>query len=548
MIRIPTKNFPRPCLGTLTLAMLVALFVVLADNRLFWHHFAARLGLDSFEHWKFLLSVGLAFVLLLHIFFVLLSFRPIFKPFLIVLLLTAAAVSYFSDNFGVIIDRSMIHNILETDLAEASELLTVALCGHLLLFGVLPASLVALTRVRARSGKREFLTRVGAVLAGLVLLLILGLTSYKQIVLFGRENRDLQSFLNPVYPIYSLQRVVGKKYFTRAEEPLRTVAPDAARTAVGSRTVVVLVLGETARANEFAFNGYARDTNPQLAGRGVVNFTDVQACGTATAESLPCLFSSLERKNFNRDKAARQENVLDILQRTGVTVLWRDNDSGSKGVADRVGYEDLSRRTDDDLCTPDNCFDEILLRDLDRRLAETSGDTLVVLHMKGSHGPSYYKRTPPAFKIFSPECTMNNIQDCPQQSIVNAYDNTIIYTDHVLAKLIDLLRAQNFAAAMLYVSDHGESLGENGLYLHGLPYAMAPDEQKHVPMIFWASDPFLNQKAIAIDALAARRQDPYSHDFIFHSLLGMFDVSSQVYQPELDIFAFRKNTRLAALP
>jgi lipid A ethanolaminephosphotransferase len=361
--------------------------------------------------------------------------------------------------------------------------------------------------------------------------------SYKQFVLFGRENRDLQVYLNPSYPIYSLERVIAKKYVAHAGEPLHAVATDAVRPDCAPRSVVVLVLGETARAREFAFNGYQRDTNPQLARRKVIDFPNVKACGTSTAESLPCIFSSLERENYNRDKAGRQENLLDILQRVGVTVLWRDNNSGSKGVADRVGFEDLSRRTDTDLCASGNCFDEILLRDLDRRLAETTGDMLIVLHMKGSHGPSYYKRTPPAFKVFSPECTKDNIQDCPQQTIVNAYDNTIVYTDHVLAKLIDLLRAQTFATAMLYVSDHGESLGENGLYLHGLPYALAPDEQKQVPMIFWASDNFIKQKNLVVDALDARRKAPYSHDNIFHSVLGLFDVSSKVYRPELNIFA-----------
>jgi lipid A ethanolaminephosphotransferase len=363
------------------------------------------------------------------------------------------------------------------------------------------------------------------------------MTHYKQFVLFGRENRDLQMFLNPSYPSYAMQKVLRKTYFARAEEPLRVVAADAVRKPQGSRTVVVLAIGETARAREFAFNGYGRDTNPRLALRNVVNFPDVQACGTSTAESLPCIFSSLDREDYSRDKAARQENLLDILQRVGVTVLWQDNNSGSKGVAERIAYEDLSRQSDAELCAGDNCFDEILLRDIDRRLAQSTDDMLIVLHMKGSHGPSYYKRTPAAFKTFLPECTQDNLQDCPQQTLVNAYDNTIVYTDYVLAKLIDLLRAQDFATAMLYVSDHGESLGENGLYLHGLPYALAPDEQKQVPMIFWASDDFIAQKSLDVGALAARRTGPYSHDVVFHSIFGFFDIKSEIYRSDLDIFS-----------
>jgi lipid A ethanolaminephosphotransferase len=304
---------------------------------------------------------------------------------------------------------------------------------------------------------------------------------------------------------------------------------------------MVLVVGETARAQQFAFNGYRRDTNPRLATRGVINFENAQACGTSTAQSLPCIFSNLVRKNYNRHKAGRQENLLDILQRVGIKVLWLDNDSGSKGVADRVAYEDLSKQTDSGLCASGNCFDEVLLRDLDQRLAKTSEDMLIVLHMKGSHGPSYYKRTPPDFKVFAPECTMDNIQDCSRETIVNAYDNTIIYTDYFLAELVDLLRARNFATAMLFVSDHGESLGENGLYLHGLPYALAPEEQTHVPLIFWASERFVRQKTLNIETLKDHRGAPYSHDHIFHSILGSFNVRSETYRPDFDIFAACRN-------
>ncbi len=536
-----TGKFRRPCVSTTVAALSVALFIVLVDNRLFWRTFTTRLGMSSWDHWAFVLAVGVVFTLLLNILISLFAFRPVFKPFLIVLLLAAATISYFSDTFGVVIDKPMIHNVLETDVNEASELLTWSLFQHLLWFGAVPAALVGLTRIRSGFRTRELLVRCGVVLGSLALLLGAGMMQYKQFVLFGRGNRDLQVYLNPSYPIYSLQKVLRKKYLAPAEEPLRVVAPDAVRSKTGPRTVVVLALGETARAREFSFNGYERDTNPQLATRDVINFTQVQACGTSTAESLPCIFSALGQEDFSRDKAARQENLLDILQRVGVTVLWRDNNSGSKGIADRIAYEDLSRQSDTELCRDDNCFDEILLRDLDRRLADTTGDMLIVLHMKGSHGPSYYKRTPAAYKVFTPECTLDNIQDCPQQTIVNAYDNTIVYTDHVLAKLIDLLRSQDFATAMLYVSDHGESLGENGLYLHGLPYSLAPAEQKQVPMVFWASDYFLAQKSLDIEALDAHRTAPYSHDVIFHSMFGLFDIDSDLYRQDLDMFSACRN-------
>jgi lipid A ethanolaminephosphotransferase len=177
------------------------------------------------------------------------------------------------------------------------------------------------------------------------------------------------------------------------------------------------------------------------------------------------------------------------------------------------------------------------LQGLDALLQGNTGDLLIVLHQQGSHGPSYYKRTPRAFKPFLPECDRDNVQDCERQTIINAYDNTIVYTDHVLARLIDLLETQAYPTAMLYVSDHGESLGEYNIYLHGLPHAIAPNQQTHIPMIFWASPDFFKAKKIDPVLLAASRANPYSHENLFHSLLGLLEVQTALYQPSLDLFS-----------
>ena len=529
--------FFRPPYRVTTVSLFTASFIILFDNQLFWKMTTTRLGLDSYNHWFFVFALGSVLVLLFHSIFLLVAFRPVFKPFLVVVLLIAAGVSYFSDAFGVIIDKAMVHNILETDIAEASELLTWPLFRHLLLFGVLPSALLILTPVQRHGWRRELLTRVGVIAFSLLIIVALAMTSYKNIVLFGRQNRDLRVFINPPYPIYALNKVLKKKYFAQAEEPLQLLAKDAVRDKGQPPAIVVMVIGETARASEFAFNGYARDTNPYLGSYDVINYSDVEACGTSTAESLPCIFSPLGRDHFSRSNAAHSENLLNVLQHTGVKVVWLDNNSGSKGVAEWVDYEDLSRRDDARFCRSDNCYDEILLERLEELIGGSTADTLIVLHLKGSHGPSYYKRSPPAYKAFLPECTRDNVQDCPQQTIVNAYDNTIVYTDFVLARLVDLLKAQNSATAMLYVSDHGESLGENGIYLHGLPYALAPDNQTHVPMIFWGSDRFLSEKQIDLPALNILSKAHYSHDNLFHSMLGLFAVKTEIYRPELDMFA-----------
>jgi lipid A ethanolaminephosphotransferase len=537
------EKVPRPKVTVTLLTLLTAIFIVLFDNSLFWHSLSSRLGTDSFSHLLFMAMGGITLILAFNILLSLLAFKPIVKPFLVLVLLTAAAVGYFSDTFGVVVDKTMIYNVLETDFSEASELLTWPLAAHLFFYGMAPAILVILTRIRFRATSRELMVRSGVVLCSLAIITALFFVNYKEVVLFGRKNRDLRMLINPAYPIASLHKVLKKKYFPEKKKPLQLLGRDAAKNEGGPKTVVVMVVGETARAQELAFNGYQRDTNPYLSDLDIVNFSNVQdfsnvqACGTSTIVSVPCMFSHLDRQKFSRSKARHTENILDILQHTGVRILWRDNNSSSKGVADRVPYENLNHLEDSRYCSNNNCFDEVLLKDLAPLMTSSNGDMLIVLHLKGSHGPSYYRRTPPAFKVFTPECSKANIQDCPRQEIVNAYDNTIVYTDYFLAELIDLLKRQNFATAMLYVSDHGESLGESGIYLHGVPYALAPTEQTQVPMIFWGSEKLLAEKNIDPESLKTDREKPYSHDYIFHSLLGLFDIKTKVYKPDLDLFA-----------
>ncbi len=414
-------------------------------------------------------------------------------------------------------------------------MLTCAGPSGLMLYGFAPMTLLLLTRIRYRPLRQEMLTRAAVIVGSLVLIVGLGYVNFKNLVLFGREHRDLRMLVNPVYPLSSVQRVIKKEFFARAKQPLQPMASDATRDAVG-RSVFVLVVGETARSQEFAFNGYPRDTNPYLSQRDVVNFTDVAACGTSTIESVPCIFSHLAHSGFSRDKAGNFENLLDVLQRLGVKVVWLDNNSSSKGVADRVQYKNFLEQDASEVCPDGECYDEILLQGLAAEIS-ASDKTSCCLAYDRQHEQAYYKRTPAAFKVFLPECSVDNVQDCSQQEIVNAYDNTIVYTDYVLSKAIDLLSAQDIPGAMLYVSDHGESLGENGIYLHGLPYALAPVEQTRVPMLFWASDDYLTQKEIDLPILQGNRSLSYSHDNIFHSMLGLFGVKTGAYHPDLDLFA-----------
>ncbi len=306
--------------------------------------------------------------------------------------------------------------------------------------------------------------------------------------------------------------------------------------------LVVLVVGETARAANWGLSGYARQTTPQLAALpSLLNFADVTACGTSTEVSLPCMFAPVGRRDYDEARIRGSESLLHVAARAGVAVQWRDNQSGCKGVCDGLPNDSLNPGNAPGLCQGERCWDEGLLRGLEERLAGLHGKPrstqLLVLHMLGNHGPSYWRRYPPAFERFTPACRNDDLGQCSREQIVNAYDNALLYTDHVLAQLIGRLAAHTGSvdSAMLYVSDHGESLGEKGLFLHGVPYAIAPREQMQVPMVFWTSEGFARDAALDASCLRSRAQAPVQHDHLFHTLLGLLDVRSSLYEGALDL-------------
>jgi lipid A ethanolaminephosphotransferase len=305
--------------------------------------------------------------------------------------------------------------------------------------------------------------------------------------------------------------------------------------------VLVLVLGETARAANFSLLGYARQTNPELARLDVVALSDVHSCGTSTEVSVPCMFSRDGRANYDEARIRQSEGVLQVLARAGYAVQWRDNQSGCKGVCAGTGidYRKLKADAAPGLCRDGECYDEILVESLRADIAAVQRDTVIVLHMMGNHGPAYHRRYPPAFRRFQPDCQTAQLRDCSRAEVVNAYDNAILYTDHVLADIVRTLdtASTRLDTAMLYVSDHGESLGEGGFYLHGLPYRIAPEVQTRVPMLLWLSPDFAASAAIDRSCLQAQAALPRSHDNLFDSVLGALQVETVDYRAELDLFA-----------
>jgi lipid A ethanolaminephosphotransferase len=301
--------------------------------------------------------------------------------------------------------------------------------------------------------------------------------------------------------------------------------------------VHVILLGETARAASFSLTGYPRQTNPELAAETVYRAASISTCGTATAQSVPCMFSLQTMAEFDGDTTRYQDNLLDIAARAGYEVYWVENGNSCKNVCARVGSRDLTETPDPEFCVDGRCYDEALVIELQHILESATRDTLVVLHQIGSHGPAYYRRYPEAFRRFEPDCRSPDLGDCTPEEIVNAYDNTILYTDHVIAAAIESLEAvsDRLQTSLVYVSDHGESLGEHHLYLHGVPRMLAPAEQTEVPLIAWFSRPAM--VAEGLNAHCDSRLPAMSHDNLVHTELGILQIETDVYSPDLDIFS-----------
>lgn len=520
--------------SSVTLIIAVSLFVTLFANSAFLSG-----ALATFDRTPAQLPLLLSLPLVLSCVFVLLlsavCHRWLVKPLLIVFLLSSSLLGYFSMAYGTIFDPQMISNAFQTDGAEASDLVNMKLLLYILALGVLPSLLVFLANLAHPDWKTETIARlklVGAAGATLALLFFLFGAHY---VSFAREQRRLTGQIAPLAGLVSAGRLLAQSFAKPANEHAVVGADARIPPTDQHRELVIMVVGETARADHWGLNGYKRQTTPLLKGENVLNFPDFWSCDTSTAKSVPCMFSNLGRAKFDVRDAQASDNALDILARAGVSVLWRDNNSSSKGVADRVPYQDFKTPKTNPMCDDGECRDEGMLSGLQQHIDAQTGDVLIVLHQMGNHGPAYYKRYPKAFERFTPVCQTNDLGSCSADEINNAYDNAILYTDHFLSRVIALLKANNgrFETAMMYASDHGESLGEYGMYLHGTPYVLAPDTQKHVPAVIWYGESLAHD--LRVSSLAARSQQRWTHDSVFHTLLGLFEIDSIAYDPAKDL-------------
>ncbi len=529
------RQWRRLTLSSEVMIILVCLWFVVTCNGSFWES-VQRAQVST----TLAIALGVA-LFALHAFLIgLIAWGRAARPVLATLLITTAIATWYMDRYAVVFDTDMIRNIAQTDPAETREMLSVGLMIHVTLLGLLPAAALCFIEPAQLSLRQQVHARLPFLLAMLLLAVGALLPVSQGVFSLMRTDTLLRYRITPGNYVVSGLRALMQSNATVTTGDRRPIATDAVQsdTAASRRPrLLVLVVGETVRGDHWGLNGYERQTTPRLALReGLVNFPDVSACGTSTAVSLPCMFSPLGREHYDHATVSSQQSLLDVLARVGIAVLWRDNQAGCKGVCDGVTLQEMPPAPNLSLCRDGRCLDEILLQGLPEIISGTTGDQLLVLHMLGNHGPNYFERYPPAHEHFTPTCRSADLSRCGRNEITNAYDNAVRYTDEVLDRLIDLLAVERDRdVAMLYLSDHGESLGEYGLYLHGAPYHLAPRAQLHVPMTLWMSPSFEANAGIDTACLRNAAREPISHDYLYSTVLGIFDVRTSTYTKARDI-------------
>jgi len=511
-----------------------SIFFTLFDNFVFFSKTQ-----EVFHNIFFLIANGIVLTSVMVILFNLILNKWTLKPILIILFITSSAAAYFMQTYGTIIDDKMIQNMIETDTKEVKDLLNITLFLYIFILGIIPSIILYKIKIIYQPIKKELLDRIKYIIGSIIVIVVMFFMFSKTFTSFFRKHKPLRYYTNPTYYIYNLGKYINETYLKKPL-PFKQIGLDAKIEPTHTKQkLFIFVLGEAARYDHFSLNGYKRDTNPLLSTiPNLINYPNVHSCGTETAVSVPCMFSPYNRSDYSNAKAKSTESVIDVLNHAGVNILWRDNDSGSKKVASRIkNYQDFNHAKNPKYCNNSGCHDDILFVGLQKWINDinNSKPIFIVLHTKGSHGPAYYKRYPKKYAKYTPVCKTNQLQDCKREEVVNAYDNTILYTDHILDRVIKFLQKnQNkYAVGMYYISDHGESLGENGIYLHGLPYFIAPDAQKHPASVAWFGKDF----DINITCAKKLSNKAYTQDNIFSTILGFMNIKTKVYNPKMDIYS-----------
>ena len=536
------KKIPPISLGMFN--FIVALWLAIALNLPFFQKIHDLTPYQGIKAQLFLLATIVVVIALYNILLQLFQWRWNAKILASVLIFVGGFSAYFVSSLGVFISPDQIQNAMQTDPKEVKDLVSAQFVIWAIFFVVLPIAILSQLHIVKEPISKNIVKKLLHIVGSFIAIASLLFVFYVDYAAIFREHRDLKGMLSPQNVIASSLSYY-RHQVPEQNLPLVAYGTDAHQAIPTSKTakpkLMVLVVGETARAESFSLNGYSKNTNPELSKLDVINFSQVSSCGTATAVSVPCMFSGMPRKDYDAKLASHREGLLDIAKRAGYKVTWLDNNSGCKGTCDRIEQVQFSPELTKKWCATDGeCRDEILVDGLKQYIAAIppSDETprLIVLHQMGSHGPAYYRRSSADFQPFKPTCDTNAIQGCSQQALINTYDNSIVYTDHILSEVIGTLQQnQKYQTGFWYLSDHGESTGEHGMYLHGAPYAIAPTQQTHVPMVMWFSADWKAKNAQQMTCLNSQKSKELSQDNLFPSLLSLLGIQSQVIDAKNDM-------------
>lgn len=438
--------------------------------------------------------------------------RLVGKILLVLFFIINAVAVYFINTYSVIIDESMIGNVLNTNYSESSSFFSIKLVLYVVFLGILPSIFIIKAKIITVTVKK-FLVSISLTL---LFLLTLAFANASNWLWIDKNSKTLGGLAMP----WSYAVNIPLFYIHQFKKNEKEILLPDATIKDNQKSVVILVIGESARSENFSLYGYPKNTNPLLSKIPNVSHFNATSDATYTTAGVK---SIVEHENTDE----LYEILPNYLYRNNVDVIWRTTNWGEPPVHIK-NYQNREALMPN--CKGDGCdYDGILLSGLKEQiLASKKNKILIVLHTSTSHGPTYSKKYPAQFEIFKPVCNSVELGNCSHTELVNAYDNTIVYTDYLLANVIkDLKQLQEYKSAMIFVSDHGESLGENNLYMHGLPRSIAPKQQYEIPFIVWTSDN------------SARQMKPnkiLTQNYVFHSVLNFLNIQSPVYKEQMNIF------------
>ena len=427
-------------------------------------------------------------------------------------IINATAV-YFIVTYSVMIDATTVENVFNTRYSEASGFFSWSLWLCILLCGVVPAVYCLLQPVVVGKAKKLGICCAGS----LAVILVVGLLNVSQTLWISQHDTELGGLLQPWSYVANTCRVIS---FSQDEQAEEIKLPDGKITD-NEKAVVVLVIGESARKANFQLYGYQRDTNPLLSKQQDLKVFEATSCATYTTAGSKAI---LEPK----DTDELYELLPNYAFRTGVDVAWRTSNWGEPPI--HIDEYLTDTELADQYPDVDKNYDGILFAGLRERIEKSpKNKVLIILHTSTSHGPKYADKYPKEFEAYKP--VAKNVEEGEKNiaTLVNAYDNTIRYTDYLLDNLINTLRDMTaWKSAMIFISDHGESLGENKMFMHGLPMKLAPKVQYEIPFLVWTSKDFRDYKSDLPEVL--------EQHYIFHSVLNLLSIESPDYDKDFDIF------------